>query len=187
MFTQDSITSWWWQIPCFISAYLIKACILMFFYDASKICISQICGSKSPPPVDSSLTQLYSVLSTCTAEWIGLSAWPDLYDPPVNSCRRVIGGCVLLQCLLAGFKRRVDLAFVHWGKWGETHSCDISIAPATSQIWSESHLPRLGMRGRLLWSNSVKFVHPLQKNRFRNRLRLVPNKTAFLSLHTKKE
>lgn len=39
------------QIPCFVKAYLIKACILMFFYDAPKIWLSRICESNPPPPV----------------------------------------------------------------------------------------------------------------------------------------
>lgn len=109
-FAWDSITSQSWQIPCFINAYLIKAYILMFFYDAPKICISRICASKSTP----SLAPLYwihstmlhsALLSTCTTEWIGL-------DPtsltPANTSRGVIGDVFCCGAFYQAFKRTVD-------------------------------------------------------------------------------
>lgn len=67
------------QIHCFIKAYLIKACILMFSYDAPKIWLSRICKAKS----HLLHTQLYSMCYNfvqLSAEWI---AWTNRPTRPL--------------------------------------------------------------------------------------------------------
>lgn len=56
------------QILYFIKAYLIKARILLFFYDAPKISLSRICKPKSHPTSSSHhsctvCATVYAVLS----------------------------------------------------------------------------------------------------------------------------
>lgn len=91
------------QIPCFIKAYLIKACILMFLYHAPKIWLSRICKAKKSHPVGSFLhsctvcAMIYAVLS----KLLGQTDCSDLCEPSKNNGPRVIRGWVLQWCRLS--------------------------------------------------------------------------------------